>query len=333
MAVAACASAPASAQGLQTLGTRAAGSGAFVAVADDASAAAWNPAGLINGPIFNVLIDFGRLTTKPEASLRGVDAGTPAGRSSTSMIALGTLPLGLAYYRVRQVEFAAAGPAVAEGQSREDRQVIVRSLVTTNVGATVLQSLGDALTVGATVRLVRGSAAVGRISTSDWETAFDRVEALPEEGSTTFDLDAGAMYSAGRIRAGLVVRNLRQPSFAAPPDESAKVRVDRHARIGVAWGDAWPGITRWIVAADADLTEVPHPSGNRRDLAAGVERWLRQHTLGVRGGVRASTVGGARPVATAGVSYAVRAGLFVEGHVGRGRSEDLGWGIAARLAY
>ena len=48
------------AQPLDQLGNRASALGAFVAVADDASAVVWNPAGLINGPIFNILLDFGR---------------------------------------------------------------------------------------------------------------------------------------------------------------------------------------------------------------------------------------------------------------------------------
>jgi hypothetical protein len=48
----------ASAQGFESVGTRAMGmGGAFVAVADDATAAYWNPAGLTTGAFFSLLAD------------------------------------------------------------------------------------------------------------------------------------------------------------------------------------------------------------------------------------------------------------------------------------
>ena len=110
-------------------GARASGlSGAFTAVADDASAVFWNPAGLATGGFFSLVLD--------HASR---DDG------SATLLALGTPPLGLSYYRT------ATGPA---GEGRN-------SLVTNNAGATVVQSLADRLTVGATVRVVHGEARAG----------------------------------------------------------------------------------------------------------------------------------------------------------------------------
>ena len=47
------AAAPADAQSFEALGSRAQGMGAFVAVADDASAVYWNPAGLASGAYFS----------------------------------------------------------------------------------------------------------------------------------------------------------------------------------------------------------------------------------------------------------------------------------------
>ena len=48
----------ASAQVFESVGTRAIGmAGAFVAVADDATAAYWNPAGLTTGAFFSLLAD------------------------------------------------------------------------------------------------------------------------------------------------------------------------------------------------------------------------------------------------------------------------------------
>ena len=49
------------AQGYEDVGTRAQGmAGAFVAVADDATASWWNPAGLASGAYFNVIFEKGR---------------------------------------------------------------------------------------------------------------------------------------------------------------------------------------------------------------------------------------------------------------------------------
>ena len=50
--------APAAAQTFEIVGTRAAGmGGAFVAVADDASATYWNPGGLALGRMFSAVVD------------------------------------------------------------------------------------------------------------------------------------------------------------------------------------------------------------------------------------------------------------------------------------
>jgi hypothetical protein len=321
--------APISGQGLETLGSRAAGLGAFVAVADDASAVAWNPAGLINGPMFNIMLDFGQLT---RAEAGPLDATRPAGRGSTTLISLGVPPLGLTYYRQRLTEIVPLEPAAGPEVDRQDRQVGVRSLLTTQLGATLLQSLGAGLTLGTTVKMVRGRVGTDVMRTASWQSAFERAEMLGGQSKTVFDADVGVIYGVGRIRAGLVVRNLREPEFEEIEDGPV-MRLQRHIRAGVAWSPSWPGLARTLVSLDADLTDVPHPGGARRDVAMGVERWLRGHILGVRGGLRASTIGAGRPAISAGGSYAVRAGVYVDGYVVRGTADDRGWGVAARLTY
>jgi hypothetical protein len=287
------------AQPLDQLGNRASALGAFVAVADDASAVVWNPAGLINGPIFNILLDFGRATAEPRQE---VDS-SQVGRFGHSFLAVGLPPLGLSYSRNWQT-------AVVEPDSREDMQVVLRSVVTSHLGATVLQSVTDQLTVGATLKLVHGS--------------------VNDEGRTTGDIDLGALFSAGRMRAGMVARNVTAPTFTSG---SGSVTLDRHVRIGAAWGDRWPGIATTIVSVDADVTRVAHVSGERRDIAAGAERWFRRHTFAIRGGLRASTVEGARPVGSVGGSVAVRSGIYVDVSAARGRNNDARWSVSARLMY
>ena len=78
--------------------------------------------------------------------------------------------------------------------------------------------------------------------------------------------------------------------------------------------------SRLVVAADADLASRVTPFGDRRDVAVGVETWWMAQRLGVRGGVRRSTIGESRAAATAGVSAALKAGMLIEGHA-RVRSE------------
>ena len=317
-------------QGLESLGNRASALAAFVAVADDASAVAWNPSGLVSGPIFNILLDTGRSTSTPNDPPRFPGSARKLG---TTLVAIGTLPMGLAYYRLA-TSAAAAGPAVGGTADREaSRDIVVRTMVTNHFGATVQQSVGDYVTLGASIKLVRGSVAGGESPQPTWGAAFEALEDLESEGSFAGDVDLGAMFAAGRLRAGLVVRNVTEPTFGDGAEGGVEIPLERHARLGVAWGDSWSGLSRLIVAVDADVTRVPHPAGDRRDIAAGVERWVRDRQIAVRGGVRASTVGDARPVVSGGASYAVRAGTYVDAYVSGGSGDVRGWGVAARMTY
>jgi hypothetical protein len=98
--------------------------GAFTAVADDASATVWNPAGLASGRFFSLALD-----------------GSSFDGQSAQFVGMGTPPLGLTYYR------SATG---AVGNSRN-------SLVAHNFGVSLVQSLGDTgVAVGTTVKLVHG---------------------------------------------------------------------------------------------------------------------------------------------------------------------------------
>jgi F plasmid transfer operon, TraF, protein len=316
------------AQGLETLGTRAAALGAFVAVADDASAVAWNPAGLVTGPIFNIMLDFGRATDQPADPPA---AGSDAARLATTLIAMGSTPVGLGYYRLTTTTAGVATPAVVGTPDRQDSQVVVRTLVTSHLGATVQQSVGAYLTLGAMVKLVRGNVAGATRIVSSWDDALDAADRLESTGTSRGDVDLGAMVALGRLRGGIVVRNVTEPTFGE--DQGTPVRLERHARAGLAWGDRWPGVAQTIVAVDVDLTDVPSVKGERRDVAGGVERWSRGHKVGVRGGVRASAFGDARPIVSGGASYAVRSGMYADVYFARGRGDERAWGVAARLSY
>jgi hypothetical protein len=112
----------AAAQPFETIGVRALGmGGAFVAVADDASAIWWNPAGLATGGLFSMAVEHESFD-----------------EHSGSAIFTGTLPLGFSYIRTR-----------------------LDGLVTHQAGVTVLHTLMDGFTVGGTAKFVRGIATLG----------------------------------------------------------------------------------------------------------------------------------------------------------------------------
>src|SRR3982074_3200369 len=83
------------AQTFDAIGTRAAGmGGAFVGVADDASAAYWNPAGFAAGSFFSLTLDRAAAKVVPEGA-------AVAGSRSGLLIAIGAPPVALSYYRLR----------------------------------------------------------------------------------------------------------------------------------------------------------------------------------------------------------------------------------------
>src|SRR5438874_13382067 len=99
------------------VGVRATGmGGAFVAVADDASAVFWNPAGLASGSYFSLALDANRLETPDSTSFPH--------RRSAFMLAIGAPALGLSYFSTTVSRAAAVStvePAVGAGTIRVER--------------------------------------------------------------------------------------------------------------------------------------------------------------------------------------------------------------------
>ncbi len=81
--------------------------GAFVGVADDATAVYWNPAGLATGALASFTFDYGIDDTFSDAP----DLVRAGHRDTAGIIALAVPPLGLTYYRL--AEYAAAPPEAA----------------------------------------------------------------------------------------------------------------------------------------------------------------------------------------------------------------------------
>lgn len=165
------------AQRFDDFGIRAQGmGGAFVAVADDASATWWNPAGLANELTF---VDL-------QASI--LEGG---GRS----IALGFPSLGLSYYRlkIRQIPTSTATTATTLSD-RQDNGAVGNGLASSDFGLSQFgisagQSFTRHFVVATTLKLVN---------------ALD---------DTRADLDVGVMAAFGVMRIGAAVHDVRQPTF------------------------------------------------------------------------------------------------------------------------
>ena len=302
----------ASAQHLfESVGARALGmGGAFVAVADDASAVVWNPAGLVSGAPFGATIEWDRF----QIGKRDDPAGPDARLSTSRFGSLGTWPLGLSYGRFRTTRIVADDTAALG----------VESLESSYFGVTVLQTLIEGIVAGSTLKYVRGTATSGPITGLTTEDALDRGASLEGEGRSTFDLDIGLMADLQKLRVGWTMRNLRSPQFRTAAGTA--IRLKRQSRLGIA---ALPsdGLT---LAMDVDLDTADPSDGLRRMIALGGESRLGQRAA-VRAGVRWSLEGPRNAVTTAGASIAVRSSVWLDGFYSYGRGgEDRGFGVALR---
>jgi hypothetical protein len=284
------------AQQFDDIGVRAQGmGGAFVAVANDATATWWNPAGLAH-------------------ALTVVDLSASILKDGGRSIALGFPSLGLSYYRVRIARFqpsdASTGTAVP---GRQDNGVVgsdpsSREFDLSQFGATFGQSLTQHFVIATTVKL---------------ENAL---------GDTRADFDVGTMAAFGAMRVGLTVRNVRQPTFGTGTDS---YELTRRARAGVALVRAMSGpIDGIAVAFDADITSSSVSGGDERDVAGGGEVWLRGRRIGIRGGGGFNTVTGGDPFGSFGLTFVPYPRLNIEGAVTRGAAStrDL-WSLGLRLTF
>ena len=320
------------AQGFELVGARARGmGGAFVAVADDASATWWNPAGLPATLVFDGVADLAALNFIPE---RPIEDTSSAGQDRALLIAAALPVAALSFTRVQQWRLDPV-PTAGAPAGRQDggRVPAAQSLLTQHFGVSFAQSLGDAVVVGVTARLVWGGVSSAAATSGSIDEAFDRAADATRVTETTGDVDAGVLVRLARMRLGLSAKNLASPTFTGV--DGVTWTLDRRVRAGVAVvADAdRAGRQLWVIAADADLTRDDQVAGTWRGVGAGVERWVAGRRLAIRGGVEASTAGAARPAATGGASVAVPGGLFLDvaGVVGaQGRH---GWGLSAHVMF
>ena len=124
------------AQLYESVGIRAQGlGGAFVAVADDATATWWNPAGLATGPFFDALIEYDRVRTSPQGSIRGAAVAFPA--------------LGVSYYHLPINQMRASVSTGSAPSSRKDQRALGV------YGLTFGQSAGAHFVMASTLKVER----------------------------------------------------------------------------------------------------------------------------------------------------------------------------------
>jgi hypothetical protein len=306
---------PAAAQHVfESVGERALGmGGAFVAVADDATAVHWNPAGLVTGPAAGMTIgwDWFQFGNQDGAPLVG-----PARRRG-NLTSLGTWPLGLAYGRFETSR-------LVEGPGGE---VVAETLQTSQYSATLLQSVTTGLIVGSTLKYVRGHVAEAPAEGSTVRDALSSAGGLEGPRRGAFDLDLGVMANLELVRIGLTLKNLRSPSFGEVrrPENT----LQRQGRLGFAVLPS-DGLT---LAMDLDLNTVDLRDGLRRMFAFGGEGRIGSRLL-VRSGGRLDLEGPREPVGAIGLSVGVRAGVWLDAHYAQGRhDEQREFGAALRAGF
>ncbi len=178
----------ADAQTFESVGVRARGmGGAFVAVADDATATWWNPAGLSSNAFFDTTLEFGR-------------AADPD-RTRAGGFAAKLLNLGLSYYRLPLREIRAVGPVGPGPVNRQDQGILNQFGVTTG------QSIGNHLVVASTLRIadadeIHGDFDAGVLASASGLRLGLTVKHLTEP---SFGSGADQFQLARQVRAGVAV--------------------------------------------------------------------------------------------------------------------------------
>jgi hypothetical protein len=294
----------------ESVGSRALGmGGAFVAVADDGSAAFWNPAGVALAGKGNLTIEWAGFQTGNQNT---PPAPGPTSRSAT-FATFGSSNFNLSYASLRSADLAPVGNGT-----------VAETLQTAQYGATVLQQVAHGVFVGSTLKLVRGFAASTTNLGATGSNALSQADQLQGATVTRFDFDVGLMVDLKKVRLGLSGKNLDEPSFPEPGGTPFTLR--RQLRGGIAVLPTH-GLT---LAMDVDLDTVDLRDGLRRMIALGVEDRLGTR-FAIRGGVRWSISGDRQLAGSVGLSVALRPGSWIDGHFTQGDLDgDRGFGIAFR---
>ena len=298
----------------ESVGLRALGmAGAFVAVADDATATFWNPAGLPSGGPAGMTVEWNRFQTGNQKAppTPGPSLGT------ASFVSIGSWPLGVSYGRFQTSWLAPGTPGQPFGEYLQVFQA----------GGTIVQTIAPGVVVGSTLKYLHGTFVTGPSGGPTVGDALSQARNLQGDGESKFDLDVGVMADMQKVRLGLTSRNLTDPHFT---DVAGNViALGRQTRAGVALLPT-SGLT---LAMDVDVITVDLRDVLLRMIALGGESRLGSH-VALRGGYRWNLEGDHQQVGAIGLGVGLRSRFWLDGYytVGR-RDEDRGFGIGLRAGY
>jgi hypothetical protein len=285
-------------------GARAAAmSGAFTAVADDASAFFWNPAGLAFGPVFQGSFQWGDTRMDRGGlvdSLDRADGGGSLWTDHASGFSVGMPFLGVSG------TFGRSARTVREGEL-----AVSQALETFDLAVSIVHSLPpDNLVVAANIHYLRGtthelaeSAAALAPEDRSPDALTDRVLSIDGITTATATVDLSALYAPTPwLRMGLMWRRLTEPEFETLA--GGTIALPRFARAGVAF----PLPRRALVALDFDLSRQGAGNDRWREVALGGEKRFFDDRLSFRAGVSAELGSelGARPAFSAGAGARIR---------------------------
>lgn len=316
------------AQIFESVGTRAQGmGGAFVAVADDATATWWNPAGLATGAYFSSVLEWGAIDDPGSPSASG-----PARRDQSNGFAVALPSLGLSYFHLRASEvLPLPGTTAGTDSGRQDQEaagVGLRSISYNRFGATIGQSIGRHLVIASTLALLNGG--IGAATVPPSADNVEHASELDTDSKTVGDMDLGAMVKAGVLKLGVTVKHVAEPHLGSG---SLEVALERQARAGIAVVTE-VGKNPLTFAGDVDLTKTPTVNGDAQHIAGGAELFAAKKRIGLRGGVSANLVGETRTAASAGASVALKTGFYVDGAWTFGNDTTRsGWSASIRATF
>jgi hypothetical protein len=327
-ALLAAAARPAAAQTFENAGVRAQGmAGAFVAVSDDASATWWNPAGLASGAYLSSILERGQVTEP-----RDPQPQVPGRETVMGDFAVAFPSLGLSVYRLRIHQIDGPASTADVGDNRQDPAIggsSVRSVAVNQYGVTVGQSIGRHLVLGTTLKILHAGQALATTAGGEPLDDADNLDVSRHWGA---DLDVGAMATLGRLKVGMALKNLTEPDFG---DGIERMTLQRQARVGMALLSVPNGALQgFTVAGDADLTTTSTIFGDVRHIAGGVEGWMANGRVGLRGGVAGNTVGESRLSGSVGGSVKLTRAFHVDVSRTVGRDESVsGWSTSLSVAF
>jgi hypothetical protein len=294
------------------LGARAASlGGAFTAVADDATAYYWNPAGIAFGPV--------------------VQAGLFRGENDLDRPGKGLFSDRATGFSIGYTFMGVAGTWLESTSSRQENDVLsTRALDTFDLTLSILQSLPiDNLVVAGNIHYLRGTAfesdeILAGLSSAELDPVAISSRARSREGrsSQTWAVDLAALYEPNPwLRVGVMWRGLNEPEFETA--SGSAIVSPRHARAGLAF--RLP--TDVLVAFDADISSRGSENDRWREMSLGAEKGFFDRRVFARVGTRVEVGSdlGARPALSLGAGAKIRFLLVEVAYLAAASDRDRAW--------